>query len=176
MASKADLILHPVRMQIIQRLAKGKANVQELMDALTDIPQATLYRHLKTLTDHGILHIVEEKKIRGTLERTYSLKEHDAAHINAEEASNWDKDEHMQMFMTYMAGLINKTERYLDGPTDMHQDVFGYSQVDLHLTPEQWQEFTQDLQHIFGKYTSQQPTDETKSATMAQLFIPEQKS
>ena len=44
---QADLLAHPVRLRIILALSQNEEmTAQQLGEALTDIPQATLYRHL----------------------------------------------------------------------------------------------------------------------------------
>ncbi|MCT8138290.1 helix-turn-helix domain-containing protein [Anaerobacillus sp. CMMVII] len=99
--SKADVILHPVRMKIIQSLVKRPLTVQELMEWNPDVPQATLYRQLKVLTDSQVIYITDERKVRGTFERTYSLN-NEKANISSPEAAELNKDDHLKYFMTFL--------------------------------------------------------------------------
>ncbi|MFC0558994.1 helix-turn-helix domain-containing protein [Halalkalibacter alkalisediminis] len=72
---KADLMLHPVRMRIIQALLSyEKMTVVQLLEKLEDIPQATMYRHLKQLNDANLIEVIETYRIRGTIEKTYAVK------------------------------------------------------------------------------------------------------
>lgn len=49
---KADLLLHPVRMRIVQQLIAGDPQaILQLAQRLGDVPQATLYRHMKLLLE-----------------------------------------------------------------------------------------------------------------------------
>ena len=74
--SKMKLILHPVRMKIIQSLLNGKnMTVQQLSQRAKDVPQATLYRHLNKLLEAELIQVVQENQIRGTVEKVYALKE-----------------------------------------------------------------------------------------------------
>ena len=74
--SKMKLILHPVRMKIIQSLLNGKnMTVQQLSQRAKDVPQATLYRHLNKLLEADLIQVVQENQIRGTVEKVYALKE-----------------------------------------------------------------------------------------------------
>jgi DNA-binding transcriptional ArsR family regulator len=69
----ADL-LHPVRMRVVLALAGGQPmTVQELAERLGDVPIATLYRHVRTLAEAGILVTAGERQVRGTVERSYTL-------------------------------------------------------------------------------------------------------
>lgn len=47
--------------------------VKEIRKALPDVPSASLYRHIKILTDSTILMVVGENRIRGTVESVYQL-------------------------------------------------------------------------------------------------------
>ncbi|WP_173916782.1 helix-turn-helix domain-containing protein [Halobacillus sp. Marseille-Q1614] len=170
--SKADLIMHPVRMRIIQCLAKDSATVYELLEMIEDVPQATLYRHLNELKKGKVIKVDTERKVRGTVERTYML-EKDGAWITADEAVQMSNDEHLQMFMTFFVNLLRETENYFDGEVDLTKDIYGFSQVDLHLTSDEWTEMRQDIKTLMIKYGSKKKRENTRRVTMAQVFIPE---
>lgn len=71
--SSFDLLMHPVRMQIIQAFIGGKRmSVQELGGRLAEVPPATLYRHLNALVEGGVLTVAEERRVRGAIERVYT--------------------------------------------------------------------------------------------------------
>lgn len=171
--SKADVILHPVRMKIIQSLIKRSLTVQELMEWLPDIPQATLYRQLKVLTESHVIYITEERKVRGTFERTYSLNK-EAASVSLVEANELSKDDHMKYFMTFFANLMQGAEEYLEGNgLNMEKDGFGYRQVDLFLDQEEFNEFKQEFVAIVKKYASNEPNKMRRRRTLATMLIPE---
>ncbi|RXJ04231.1 ArsR family transcriptional regulator [Anaerobacillus alkaliphilus] len=173
--SKADVILHPVRMKIIQSLIKRPLIVQELMEWLPEVPQATLYRQLKILTESKVIYVKEERKVRGTVERTYALN-NEVAHVSAEEANKLTKDDHMKYFITYFANLLQGVEEYLEGDDiDMAQDGFGYRKVDLFLNAEEFQEFREDLVNVFKKHVGNEPNGERRKRSLATIFIPEKK-
>ena len=74
MQNKVDVILNPVRIRIIQYASQNQPmTVAQLANALPDVSKATLYRHLRILTENQILQVVGEEKIRGTFEQSYSL-------------------------------------------------------------------------------------------------------
>ena len=70
---KAGLILHPVRIQIITAMSTQRMTARELSEVMPDIPQTTLYRHLNALLRGGVIQVVEEYPVRGTVERVYAL-------------------------------------------------------------------------------------------------------
>ncbi|MBH0174967.1 helix-turn-helix domain-containing protein [Fictibacillus sp. 23RED33] len=174
MQSKADFILHPVRMKIIQQLSKGPATVMELKEWVSEVPQATLYRHLNLLSKNEIIYVVEERKVRGAVERTYALDQN-SAYISAEEAANLSKEEHMKMFMTFVSNVTGEVEAYLNGNTNLKTDIFGYNQLDLYLNDEEWEELSQGMQELIGKYVPNRPSKNNKRVKLVQMLVPEPK-
>ncbi|MDZ7834458.1 MAG: helix-turn-helix domain-containing protein [Alkalibacterium sp.] len=71
---KMDLVMHPIRMRIIQTLVINKnLSTQQISDYLPDVPQATLYRHINKLVEADFIKPVLENKVRGTVEKIYAL-------------------------------------------------------------------------------------------------------
>ena len=65
----AEIVMNPVRQRIFQYLLLHETGtVKEIRKALPDVPGASLYRHMKLLTESGILTVVGENRIRGTVE------------------------------------------------------------------------------------------------------------
>ena len=70
----AEVVMNPVRQRIFQYFLLHEAGtVKELKRALPDVPNASLYRHIKVLAEHSILTVVGENRIRGTVESVYQL-------------------------------------------------------------------------------------------------------
>ncbi len=60
----AEIVMNPVRQRIFQYfLLHETGTVKELKKALPDIPSASLYRHIKILSDSSILTVVGENRI-----------------------------------------------------------------------------------------------------------------
>ncbi|MEE3919206.1 helix-turn-helix domain-containing protein [Micromonospora sp. BRA006-A] len=75
----AETALHPVRIRILRAAAGARVTTHDLVELLPDVPQATLYRHLATLVKTGMLDVVQEREVRGAVERVYALPAHGAA-------------------------------------------------------------------------------------------------
>lgn len=138
--SKPDLILHPIRLRIILALARGRPlTAQELGAALLDVPQATLYRHLNRLHRAGVLSVVEERPVRGAVERVYALRE-ESVDLSPDLA-NASREDHMRYFTTFVASLLGEFARYLHrdqrDTIDLAADGVGYRQVALYLSDEE---------------------------------------
>ncbi|SES33411.1 helix-turn-helix domain-containing protein [Salipaludibacillus aurantiacus] len=169
--SKGDVILHPIRIKILKALARKPMTVQEMIDCLQNIPQATLYRHLKVLRNHQIVEVEEEKQVRGTLEKRYTLNGKNA-HMSGEEAKNITKEEHSRYFMMYAALIIKQLEEYLDGDIDIEKDGFGYTQIDLQLNEEDNLKFLEEYRELVEKYC-RLSSDGARKRTLSTIMIPE---
>src|SRR2546430_2345141 len=78
---KAELIVHPVRLRILEAAQRQKLTSRQIAEYLPDVPQATLYRQIKLLLDGGLLEVVEERLVHGIVEKVYTLPE-GAGHLS----------------------------------------------------------------------------------------------
>ncbi len=151
MLSSAELVLHPVRLRIVQAfMGSASLTTSQLRERLPDVPAATLYRHVATLVAGGLLEPVEERQVRGATERSYALRVENAR-MTAEDASAVPADEHRRLFMTFVAGLLGDFDRYLDrGDVDLGRDMVGYRQAVLNLSDDELAEMLDDLRDVLA--------------------------
>src|SRR6266536_5415616 len=132
--TSADLLLHPVRLRIVQAFLGDRAlTTTELRAELPDLPAASLYRHVARLVEGGVLAVVAERRVRGAVERTYVLRTA-AANISLDEVAQMTPDEHRQAFLAFVAGLIGDFDRYLArGDIDLLRDGVSYRMAGMWL-------------------------------------------
>ena len=154
----SELLLHPVRLRILQALLGGRhLTTAELQDLLPDVPAATLYRQVATLLDGGVIRVVSQRPSRGTVERTYCLVQ-EAPAVDVDELRAMTADEHRRGFMTFVAGLLAGFHRYLeacgdaDGHVDPVVDRTGYRQAVMHLSDAEVDAMLADLAQVFARY------------------------
>jgi DNA-binding transcriptional ArsR family regulator len=138
-----DTFLHPIRMRILVALSGEQLSAQELSSILTDIPQATLYRHLGTLARAGLITVVAERPVRGTLEKVYAL--HDgSATLTHSDLAGMSKEEHLRLFVAFTTALVKEFEHYLNSSeqVDYVKDGVGYHQLPLFLSDEELQQLS----------------------------------
>jgi len=147
--TSADLLLHPVRLRIVQAFLGDRAlTTSDLRSELPDIPPASLYRHVARLVDAGVLTVVSERRVRGAVERTYVLRVA-AASINLDEVETMSREDHRQAFMAFVAGLLSDVDRYLDREDfDPVRDGAGYRLAGLWLDDAEFAEFIRDLVRV----------------------------
>jgi hypothetical protein len=150
--TSAELLLHPVRLRIVQAFLGDRAlTTSDLQAELADVPPATLYRQVARLVQHGVLSVVAERRVRGAVQRTYVMRAA-AARISTDEIAKMSADEHRQAFLAFVAGLIGDAERYLArGHVDPVRDGASYNMAGLWLDEGELLEFLRDL------YTVVQP-------------------
>jgi AcrR family transcriptional regulator len=169
----ADLLLHPVRLRIVQAFLGDRALTTSALAAeLADISPASLYRHVARLVDAGVLAIVAERRVRGAVERTYVLRV-TAARITADQVEQMSADEHRQAFMAFVAGLLGDFDRYLArGDVDPARDGAGYSLAGLWLDDAEFAELQRDLARVFQPRAANPPKPGRKRRILGYVVLP----
>ncbi|WP_413309705.1 helix-turn-helix domain-containing protein [Bacillus sp. 1P10SD] len=173
--STVDVILHPVRMRIIQSLINQQLTAQQIKDLLSDIPQASLYRHIKKLVEAELIHIINEIPNRGTVEKVYSINDPNKMTLGIEEFNKLSKDEHMGLFIKFMANLMGEYDRYLkQEKIDLAVDGVSFRQTSVYLTDEEFADFIKELVSVYSKVSQNTPETGRRRRTLATIIIPEQ--
>jgi DNA-binding transcriptional ArsR family regulator len=171
--TNADLLLHPVRLRVVQALAGGRRlSAGELANELADVPQASLYRHIGRLADAGVLAIVAERPARGTPERVYALV-HGAAGVSADELGHATREDHLRYFTVFVSGLLDDFGRYLgDGDADLAGDGVGYRQVPLELTDQELAELAGRLNAALAPVVGNRPAPGRRRRMLTTVVMP----
>jgi Helix-turn-helix domain len=169
----ADLLLHPVRLRIVQAFLGDRAlTTSELRAELPDVPPASLYRHVARLVAAGVLAIVAERRVRGAVERTYVLRAA-AARISMDEVARMTPDEHRQAFLAFVAGLIADFDRYLGRPDfDPVRDAAGYNLAGMWLDDTELLEFSRELLRVVQPRIANAPRSGRKQCILATVLLP----
>jgi hypothetical protein len=171
--SSADLLLHPVRLRIVQAFLGDRAlTTGDLRAELPDVPAGSLYRHGARLVDAGVLSVVGERRVRGAVERTYVLRAA-AARIGLDELAKMTPDEHRQAFLAFVAGLIGDAERYLaSGDVDPLRDGASYSLAGLWLDDAEFAEFMRELVTVIQPRVANAPKPGRRRRILATVLLP----
>ena len=170
----ADVVLHPVRMRIVQAfLGDRELTTSDLRTQIPDVPSATLYRQVAALARGGVLDVVDEKRVRGAVERTYRLR-NGAGYVDATEAQHLTIEEHRQVFLTFVVGLLADFDRYLDhGDVDMARDLVGFTRNAMYLTDEELSDVVEDLRAVLLPRIALPPTSGRKRRLLAIVLLPD---
>ena len=171
--TSADLLLHPVRLRIVKAFLGDRAlTTSQLAAELDDVPAGSLYRHIARLTKAGVLQVVAERRVRGAVERTYTLRLF-AAQIQPDEARAMTLDEHTQAFTAYIAGLLADFDRYIaSAPADPVGDGADYRVAGMWLTDEELLSFARDLRAVAQPRLANAPGKGRRRRVLYTVFLP----
>lgn len=144
----SDVMLNSTRMRIVQALASHeKRTATELSEIINDVPRTTLYRHINILIDAKVVTIVEEKKIRGSFERTLSL--------NIEELSRQrDTKELPKQAFGFLMNTYSKFQHYFerDNFVPANNKIF-FNNTIMMMSDKEFDLFLADLQTLLVTYS-----------------------
>ncbi|MBB6049376.1 helix-turn-helix domain-containing protein [Armatimonas rosea] len=84
---RARALLHPIRVRIVTALQDRQLTPRQLSVFLDDVPLTTLYRHINLLLEAGLLEVVAERRVHGTVERVFTVVEA-ATYLNDEDRAS----------------------------------------------------------------------------------------
>jgi DNA-binding transcriptional ArsR family regulator len=167
----ADVVLHPQRLAILRALATRPRTTRQLADALPDIAQATLYRHMAMLLESGFVAVVDEQQVRGAVSRTYALA--DSAVLEGADLAEATNDDHFRYFATFAAGLLGEYGAYLDGgAVDLERDGVGFREHVLHLSDRELRELLGELRASIAARAELLPGTDRTPRLLATITMP----
>ena len=160
----AEIVMNPVRQRIFQYfLLHETGTVKELKKTLPDIPSASLYRHIKILSDSFILTVVGENRIRGTVESVYRLNK-DALAI---------EDETGNVVQMSLLSICASFARYFSGgKADPKKDMLLLTNCTLILTDEQFSGFLSEINEVALKYMKAEAFADSKMRQITLISAP----
>jgi DNA-binding transcriptional ArsR family regulator len=146
-------LLHPVRIQVLKTLAKrGELTTRGLSETMPDVPQASLYRHLKAMLKAGILEVSQEKQVRGTTERSYRLRMNPFDEIAAR-MQRLDKKELLDLFTSFMIAELSDFAEYLgDDEYPVEKERVGFASNSVYLDDAELRDFVAALNGVVKRY------------------------
>ena len=160
------LLLNQVRHRILQYIHHhGNATVREIGEALSDIPQATMYRQVKLLCESGLIKVCGERQIRGTLEHTYVLAEE----LTGREAGSIGDTEAQFKLL----GLAQDfADYYTDEKADPGRDMLGIRSVPMMMSDEEFIRYMQDVERLTKSYEHNEPSADRKVRRVTLISSP----
>jgi DNA-binding transcriptional ArsR family regulator len=171
--AKADILLHPARLRILMAVSGRQMTPQQIAAVLPDIAQATLYRHINRLCAAGILTVVEESRVRGTVEKVYTVSEA-AATLSEAEFAQASHEDHLRYFTAFTASLLSQFRLYLrQEHLDLKADGVGYRTAALYLTDAEFEEVREALRRALKPYLSNTPGPGRRRRLLSTVAIPD---
>ena len=160
----AEVVMNPIRQRIFQYfLLHETGTVKELKKALSDIPNASLYRHIKILADHSILIVVGENRICGTVESVYRLNKDALA--TEDESGN-------AVQMSLLSICASFARYFAGGNADPKRDMLLLTNCTLLLTDEEFSGFLSEINEITLRYMKAETTEGSKTRQITLISAP----
>ncbi len=168
-----DLLLHPVRLRIVQALSGGRElTTTQLCGHLPDVSKVTVYRQVVPLVEGGFLEVAGEQRVRGAVERRYRLRA-DRPVIDADAAATMTVAEHRRGFAVAMAVLIAEFDAYLDrDDADPAADGVSYRQGILWLSPGELAEMTRTMLAVLRPLAGNEPAPDRAPYLLSPVLFP----
>lgn len=171
--TRAEILLHPIRLRIVLAFGSEQLTTGQVAERLPDVAHATLYRHVAALADAGVLDVVDERRVRGGIERTYSLVA-DAVRLGPDTAGSMSKDELLRGFVVFAGAMIEAFGRYLDHPSaNLDEDLVSFRQAALWLDDAERVELVGRLREAVGPYLENEPSADRERLLLNTVLIPD---
>ncbi len=161
--SFVEVIMNPVSQRIAQYLILNKTGtVNDIAEELSDISKPSLYRHVKALLDAGCIEVVEEKAVRGTIQKTYALVSQPLGELSQKDLAQLVSNTLMSVmtsFMTYFA----------KDDFDLKRDMLSVSSTTMLLSDEELMEMLGKIGEVYNGYIHNKPEVGRKPRNL--LFI-----
>lgn len=169
--SLADVVLHPVRIRIVQQLGGRDLTTGELRDAIPDVSQPTLYRHVAALIDAGILAVAKERRIRGTVERTLTLGAR-MAHVPEAELQAMSDVQLRSAFLTFLGDVAGRFDRFVEQDSPDARGFLGFGTVPLYVDEAALETIQAGLTELLEPYTAD-AGDGRRRVSLSTVLVPE---
>ena len=170
--SKADAILHPIRMRIVMEIMGRQMTTQQIAAALPDVPQASLYRHIGLLTQAGVLAVVSERPVRGAVEKVYAIPER-AAELDYAEFVQASREDHLRYFTVFLGSLLAQFRAYLkQDEIDILRDGLSYRTAPLNLSDAEFTQLLDNLRAVLRPAVALPPAPERRRRILSTILIP----
>ncbi|MBU1094741.1 MAG: helix-turn-helix domain-containing protein [Firmicutes bacterium] len=149
-------MMNPVRLKIIREMTQKKeVTTKEIQEICGDIPQATLYRHLIDLRKNGMIEVVSENQVRGTVERVYALK-NDPLRELKETVRKMTKDGLSELFSQFIISILSDVDAYFKQLNDLKNldKEFALRYTSLFLSDEEFIDVKNEINELLEKRSS----------------------
>jgi DNA-binding transcriptional ArsR family regulator len=170
---KADLIIHPVRLRILQVLADNHMTTSEIAHRLPDVLKSSIYRHLKKLLDGGLVAVDDVNIVKGTEEKIYHAAA--PATLSADDIKHFTREDHLRYFSAYTATLIQGFKAYIESVEnpDFVADRSGYSELKFYASTEELDGFLSSFQQDLLKLMNNPPQKGRRLRKLVMINHPE---
>ena len=161
-----EACMNATRQRILQVImTKKEATSAEIGLELSDIPRASLYRHIKVLLEAEIIVVVKEAFKRGSMEKTYAIAPQ-CPYENTNES-------YSSLVQTALMGLQGEFCRYFSGDNpDPQRDLLTVGSASLVMSDDEMMEFLTAYGELLKKYMQNRPNERRKVRKVTLVVSP----
>ncbi|GAA3581268.1 helix-turn-helix domain-containing protein [Amycolatopsis ultiminotia] len=154
-------------------LGAGELTTAQLRERLPDVSAATMYRQVAALTQAEVLEVVRERPVRGTIERSYRVRQEEAL-VDENARTTMTKDEHRRAFRVFTGALMSDFDRYVsrDDAEPASEGVL-YRQGAVALTDEEFADLVEELEAVVARRTATSPGDGRTRHIISFVVVPD---
>lgn len=150
----SDIVLHPVRLRVLQAVGGRRLTTAQLRSELPDVSQATLYRHIGALVTAGFLQVVDERRVRGSVERTYALGDR-LAHVEQAELDSMSEEQLRAAFLSFLQQLGSTLEKAVEESGPALRNHLGFGLTAIHVDQSDLETIQRELAELIGRYLTE---------------------
>ena len=168
-----ECLSNPVMCRLLIEIEEQEqATAKKLAKIYPDIPQATLYRYLSRMLKDDVLKVVEENKIRGTIEKVYALNyalEIDKLDMLKENAG----EDYFRIFTQYAMGIMREFQEYTErSDINIPADGSGFWSTPLYLSKKEVEEVAVKIQDVLNPLLENTPTGDRQLHNIDVIITP----
>lgn len=179
MDSTLKFIMHPVRLRILMSVFDRELTPSQIANLLKDVPQATLYRQINALADKGILIVVNEEAIRGTVEKTFAVSM-DKLVYGYGDIETLSKTDLLDVFTQYTMSIMSAFSQYAHSIDDeanplqlIEQDAIQFQTEWMDLEHEDMVQFLKEIKSVVKKYKTKSQSGSNRRHFFFHSSVPE---
>lgn len=151
---------------------KGEMTARQLSAGHPDIPQTTLYRYLKRMVNDRVIVIAREKRVRGTIEKTYAVSDKFEQEIENIVENNL-KESYMMLFMQYLLSLVNSFQKYCKQEyIDIKKDISGFNAAPVYATNEEMEKAIAKMMAVVTELRDNVPSEGRRLRNIGMIITP----
>ncbi|HBG7254748.1 helix-turn-helix domain-containing protein [Clostridioides difficile] len=161
----AKLILNPARLRILQYIRlHGSVRTSDIVKYLNDIPRVTVYHHVKILEENNMIEVIEENRVRGTIEKVYALKEY---------TTSMEGETFVALSTAFYVGLMQEMNEYFSRKEQDHKkDNVFFSSALLYMSDNEYENLLKSIADLLKPYIEQKPKSNLKLRKLSIISSP----